>query len=172
MASWFRRNTGTAVVLLEFGIIGSVFTLIGAIFRIALYRFSGPYGSGMPPFFPWLFLGIGLAFLAAAAGILCCNLSGEQKRRAVVARGNQVQALVTDVRLNRSVELNGRNPYVVECRYNGTNASYLLRSECIFTGCPSIQIGDSVPVYWDEYDPKHYTVDLSGYSEGNLVDLR
>ena len=162
-----RKNPAVAIVCLVFGVLGTVFTGIGTAFLLNLSRMNG-----MPLFFPLIFGGLGLAFLLTALVLLIGALGAERKRRAVRDRGNLVTARVTDVRLDRNVSVNGRHPYVVECRYEGDGQAYLLSSERIWTGRPDIAPGAEIPVYWDDYDPKHYTVDLAGLTSVPVTDLR
>ena len=113
-------------------------------------------------------------FFAVAVIVLLCLALTERRRRAVRARGRIVSAEVTAVRPNPAISVNGRNPSVVECVYRADDgASYLLKSDALWwDAAAKIAVGDAVPVYWDDYDKKHYSVDLSGFCAESPVDLR
>ena len=162
-----KRNPAASIVGLVFSLLGAVFTAVGIVFLLNRRSFLG-----MPLFFPLIFAGLGTAFLLTALILLLWALSKEKRRRAVRDRGNLVTATVTELRQNRSVMVNGRSPWIVECRYEANGQTYLLSSECIWSGRPEIEPGAEVQVYWDDYDPKHYTVDLSGLTGGPVTDLR
>ena len=167
----FRKHTAAAVVILVFGVIGVTFLIVGCTVGGAL-RNSVQAGDTRP--FLFIFCGVGALFLLTALVMLVYIAGNERKRQAVRARGQIVYATVTDVRRNVAVSVNGRQPYVVECRYqpDGEAESYLLKSQDYWNGHPQLSVGDQVPVYWDDYDKKHYTVDLDAAGDGPLIDLR
>ena len=169
---FLRTHAAAAIVVLVFGILGAAFLAVGLGLTYALRPVFD--AGGLPRFFPLIFVGLGAAFFAVAVIVLLCLALTERRRRAVRARGRIVSAEVTAVRPNPAISVNGRNPSVVECVYRADDgASYLLKSDALWwDAAAKIAVGDAVPVYWDDYDKKHYSVDLSGFCAESPVDLR
>ena len=145
-----------------FWIIGIIFTILGAIFTalgIVLYLFVPEVGvimllcfglCGMP------FLLIGIIFLAQQAG----------KRRTakkLLAEGNYVLAEIMEVSRNFNVNVNGRYPYVVRCKYEDSyGIVHIFRSRNLFFSPESLFRDSFVRVYVRKDNYRQYYVDIDG----------
>ena len=81
----------------------------------------------------------------------------------LLENGQPVNALLTNVVLNTSVQLNGSSPFVIQSQWQdpATQKVYVFESDHIWYD-PSPYVGDrSIPVLINPHDPRKYYVDLS-----------
>lgn len=95
-------------------------------------------------------------------------LIGDHKKNSLKKRllqeGQKIFAIVYDVSQNTSLEVNGRNPAVVTCRYEDMNTGELkeYKSNNIWDDSVySLIVGETnIPVYIDRQDSSKYYVDV------------
>jgi len=150
-----------SIVALTFCVIGGIFTALGVTFLLnldALRRNST--GSGDVRILPLIFGGIGLLFLLSGLAVAVARLHRRLRARRIVNAGYYVTAEVADLRVNFSVQVNGRSPYVMECHYQDpeTGVLHVFDSRPLYY-CPAELIGKPVRVYVEEGNFGHYYVD-------------
>ncbi|MBK5142975.1 DUF3592 domain-containing protein [Budviciaceae bacterium BWR-B9] len=104
-----------------------------------VYRPDAPQQAELGGFFSQylvpIILGImGLVFtLIGIIPALVIRSRGKKKIR-LLHQGRPIKALITDVELNRSIEINGRSPFRIVCQWRNTlaNELYIFTSENIY----------------------------------------
>ena len=98
-------------------------------------------------------LGIGLAvwFLMGR---------GERRREELLQYGLRTTAVVTELRQNRSVQVNNRHPWVAvaTCTHPSTREEMTIKSHMLWH--PVIAEGDRVDVAFDPMDERRYAMDI------------
>jgi Protein of unknown function (DUF3592) len=109
-----------------FGLLGGIFTAIGAGFGIALSVFK-------------------------------------RRRAQVLARGTPIQARFVAVERNRTVRVNGRNPWRITCQWQDPKTSkvHVFNSDDIWFDPTEHVKGDQLRVLILPDNPKRYMVDIS-----------
>lgn len=104
-----------------------------------------------------IFTSLGLGF-----GIYWVLL--RRRRAQVLARGTPIQARFVEIDRNRSVRVNGRNPWRINCQWQNpaTSNIHLFSSDDIwFDPSPYVKSDSPVRVLILPENPEHYMVDLS-----------
>jgi hypothetical protein len=85
-----------------------------------------------------------------------------RRKELLKERGVKIKTQFVNVEVNRSLEVNGRNPYQITVQWKNprTAAVHNFRSDNIWTD-PTGRIPDEVTVYIERDNPKKYYVDLS-----------
>ena len=147
------------------GLLGFIFSPLGFFFLVLGVLFWY-FKVGQRPEEPWIFLyvfgGMGAAFSLAGLGLLLSDL----RRRALLRRayegGNYVMAQIADVNAQRNVNMNGRNPFMVECHYTdpATGIVHVYYSRYLYVDVSDLLQADQVPVYIDRMNEKIGFVDI------------
>ena len=152
--------------LRPFRLIGRIFALLGGVFLavalvfLALCLRNGFSGGLWIPLLP--FGAVGAVFFGIGTGFLALVRRKVRRRDALLAGGRCVRAAITGVERNRSVQINGRHPYRVLCRYTDeTGTVHEFRSWDLDYDPTGLFLADEVDVYFDPYDMGRYYVDLS-----------
>lgn len=117
------------------------------------------------PFFVFFFPSMGLAFAAIGFVFIFYKIKKIKNRKYLMENGELVYAEITGVDYNRSYRVNGRNPYVITCKWvdSSTGLFYFFTSENIWFD-PELVIYErdikTLPVYIDRDNPKKYAVSL------------
>ena len=114
--------------------------------------------------FPLIFGGLGFVFFAVGAGGFIYQRKANQQREFLLKSGQKITATVAGVNINRSLTVNGRNPFRITCQRHDTanNTIHTYESENIWFDPTSFApTGKEVTVYVDYANPKKYYVDIS-----------
>ncbi len=136
-----------------FAIIGGVFTAVG---MVVMRR--GPAFA--------CFAIVGVVFLALGIAFLCFVRRHGRLRARLLADGMRIDAEITGVRMDTRFEFNGRHPLVIDCQALNPEDGrvYVFHSEGIWYD-PRPYLDDaraeSLPVFVDPNNYKHYAVDTS-----------
>ena len=148
-----------------FSLLGAVFLALGLSFIAIGAGVGGSalfHGEVEARIFLGVFCGIGGLF--AVLGSIFLAIPRRRARRNLDLRehGEALPAIITGVERNGAVQVNGRFPYRVVCRYEENGTVYLCRSENLWYDPSQLLTGDGVTVYRDPGNSKRYWVDLSG----------
>lgn len=140
-------------------VFGAVYAVVGGGLLLGAAVCTAR-GVGFP-------LGMILAILGAVFFVIgVCFLAvlyfKRRKREALLFSGEAVQAQVVQVEQNPGVQVNGRCPYRVVCRYTEGGVDYLCRSENLDN--PPDLLSDTVTVYRDPRNYHRYFVDVAASS--------
>ncbi|MBE5807040.1 MAG: hypothetical protein E7317_01695 [Clostridiales bacterium] len=136
------------------GILGAIFLPLGLIFLalgVLLWRFGAGTGPDDPQIFLYAFGGEGLVFAVAGACLLCLDMRRRARLRDAYEGGHCVMADITGVVEQRHVRVNGRHPFVVECRYTdpSTGDVHIYHSRYLYVDVTDLLRSAQVPVYTD-----------------------
>jgi hypothetical protein len=137
-------NDGWWIAILVFGIVGFVFSLVGAGLTLGVITaFVG---------LPFLILGIGLLIAGGWVGVWRYQIA--QKVVNVLRVGEATRGQITETRQDYSVTVNGRSPWVIRYQFqvNGQNVEGK-----VTTFNPlgqNLQAGKAVSVLYLPADPK------------------
>ena len=102
------------------------------------------------------------AILLLAIGLIVWLVMGrrERAREDILRYGLRATAVVTELRENRSVTMNGKHPWVAvaECVHPSTRETMTVKSHMLWR--PAVQVGDTVDVAFDPMDERRYAVDV------------
>ena len=106
-------SDGWAIAALVFGVLGVIFSLVGAGLTLGLITAF----VGIP------FLLFGVPFLGAAIGILIWRYEQAKKIVDVLRMGESTYGQIVEAQENYSVEVNGRHPWMIRYQFqvNGQN---------------------------------------------------
>lgn len=100
-------------------------------------------------------------FLVIGAVAIIIDLRQGGRKKKLLQSGISIFASISQMNMNRNVQVNGRHPYVVICSYEDPikGKTYLFKSKSLWTD-PSLvyHIGDTVKVLVDPNDYRKYVV--------------
>ena len=84
----------------------------------------------------------------------------ERNREEILQYGLRATAVVTELRQNRSVQVNNRHPWVATavCTHPNTREEMTLKSHMVWK--PAVAVGDTVDVAFDPMDDSRYAMDI------------
>lgn len=133
-----------------------------------LYAPGNPADARVDAFFPifglsFVFGLLGGIFTAVGAGFGVALRVVKQRRAEVLARGTPIQARFVAVERNRSVRINGRNPWRVTCQWQNPKTSkiHVFNSDDIWFDPTEHLKGDQLRVLILPDNPERYMVDIS-----------
>ena len=154
-----------------FGGMGLLFLILGIVFLLLGWEqlpqvFTAEVWVGETPdslAFPMLglvFTGIGAVFTALGGGFLIAFRRHRRLREELEQYGTRVTGSVTDIRVERAYEVNGRHPLriYVTARPPFTNEETTLRSALVWD--TALSIGDPADVLFDPMNEKNHMVVL------------
>ncbi len=147
------------------GIVGIIFTPMGILFLL-LGVILWTYGAGKKPEDPTIFLaafgGIGAIFTLTGFALLAADLLRRKKMERAFLGGYYVMAKITGVRTQNNVNMNGRHPVTVECRYDdpATGVTHIYHSRYLYIDVEPLLKDTEVPVYIDRNDDSVGFVDI------------
>lgn len=97
-----------------FLLLGSIFTILGAALTLGIITAF----VGLP------FLGIGLVFLAVGAFFFRRSYQKAQTTLKVLREGQAINGQIDNVRINNSVRVNNRNPWVIKYSFQVMGQEY------------------------------------------------
>lgn len=109
---------------------------------------------------------LGGIFLLIGLIMLGVSIKKQTSKNALLASGTRVYADITDIDLNTSYSVNGRHPYVINCRWTNpaSGITYLFKSGNLWFN-PDFLIEEhhiiSLSVYLNMEKPKKYYIDIS-----------
>lgn len=162
-------------------ILGIIFTILGAVFLavalivavVVLPNVTGAEGENLY-ILPIVFGSVGTPFLLVGIGFLIFVGAKDKKKKELMQNGIKVFAEVTGGSEVLNVEVNGRHPWKLECRYTDpyNGGVYLYSSRSVFMD-PYLYMGQQVAVYVDRNDPSKYYVDIQSLrQQENVYDFR
>ena len=148
------------ILVIVFLSIGSVFTLIGIILALNINTMIR-YGTDNVTFLPGVFASIGLPFVIIGLAALFYSLHRRQLIQKAVNEGQYVMADVEHIEQNTSVTVNGKNPFIVICRYQDpvTDDMHEFRSRNL-NYYPKELLNSRIRVFVSQKSPKYYYVDI------------
>ena len=147
------------------GIIGMIFSPMGLFFLVMGILFWY-YKVGTDPEDPQIFLyvfgGMGAAFLLVGLGLLLADIHHRAQLRRAYEGGYYVMAKIAGTNTQKNVNMNGRNPVIVECHYTdpSTGVAHVYYSRYLYTHVADLLQSDQVPVYIDRMNDKVGFVDI------------
>lgn len=147
------------------GILACVFIPMGLIFfplGLILWACKAGKDPDDPQIFLYVFGGMGLAFLLTGLALLAADLRRRAKMRRAYEGGYYVTAKISGVKTQYNVNMNGRNPMMVECHYTDpdTGIAHIWYSRYLYTDVSDLLTSDEVPVYIDRMDDSVGFVDI------------
>lgn len=149
----------------EKGIIGFIFTPLGALFAsLGLVLYS--VGAGSDPEDPLIFLcvfgGMGGAFLLTGLILLGMDVSRRGAMRRAFDSGDYVLARIAGIQHRVNVNTGGTHPCVVECHYHNpdTGETHVYFSRYLYFDPTDMFTAQEVPVYLDRMNEKIAFVDI------------
>lgn len=169
-----KENLAERLLGIIFTILGAVFLAVALIVAVAvLPNVTGAEGENLY-ILPIVFGSIGTPFLLVGIGFLIFVGKMDGKKKALMQNGNLIYAEVTGGSEVFNVQVNGRHPWKLECRYEDpfSGEIYLYSSRNTFTD-PYPYIGQQIAVYVDKNDPSKYYVDIQSLrQQENVHDFR
>lgn len=159
---------GSQVVTLVFGILGTVYAVIGGVLLTLAARLSGSLASifSLPEeelalaVCGTVFGVLGAGFLLVTAVLLLRARQRKRLREELLTWGTRVKGTVTDVRIDHSIRVNGHSPLVAMVRCHLPSGETTLRSPRLWSACPST--GDTVEVLYDPMDERKFVMVFEG----------
>ena len=104
----------------------------------------------------------GIALVHLAIGFILWRVMGRRERMREELRqyGLRVSAVISELRINRSVQVNNRHPWVAvaTCVHPSTREKVTVRSHLLWN--PTVAEGDKVDVLFDPMDERRYAMDI------------
>lgn len=102
------------------------------------------------------------AIVLLAAGIIIWIVMGRgaRRREEIMQYGLRTTAVVTELKQNRAVQVNGRHPWVViaTCTHPSTREEMTVKSHMLWH--PVVAEGDHIDVAFDPMDERRYAMDI------------
>lgn len=133
-----------------------------------IYQASSPQEAKINSFFSlWIgtlvLSGMGLVFFLVGFIIVLIGFLRGRKREYLKQNGVQIKAKFKNVEINRSLEVNGSNPYQISAQWINpvTNELHIFKSENIWFDPSDYINADEITVLIEKDNPKKYHVDIS-----------
>lgn len=110
-----------------------------------------------------ILVSMGLLFIAPGTGFMVWKRFSDRKNAWLHQNGRRVLVAITNVELNTSLEVNGRNPYRIICQWldPARNEMHVFHSANIWYDPSDFLQGKQVEVLMDPENPRRYTMDTS-----------
>lgn len=169
-----KENLAERILGMIFSILGTIFLVVALITAVVILpNFTGTESEELY-ILPIVFGSAGAPFLLVGIGFLIFVGIKNKKKKELMQNGNLIHAMVTGGSEVLNVEVNGRHPWKLECRYEDPFSGdiYLYSSRSIFVD-PYLYIGQQIAVYVDRNDPSKYYVDIQSLQQQeNVHDFR
>lgn len=131
-------------------LVGSIFAAVATIMIfVGLGTFLAGNGEGLfMIFFPMIHLTIGV-------GLLIVPLRGRSKRRELVRDGSVAVATIASTGYNRSVKINGRNPYQITFDFEVDGRKFSGKRSTMNKAVTRHSTNDRIWVIYEPEDPSH-----------------
>lgn len=148
--------SGMLIVAIVFIIMGIAFLPTG----VGIYL-SGIGTASETIIFLAVFGGTGGVFLIVGGILLALFINKKKRYNRLLKNGQYVMAEIAEVRINYSVQVNARHPYVVHCRYQDNYGNiHIFKSRNLMFNPMDIMKDNMVKVYVDGENYKYYYVDI------------
>lgn len=120
-----------------------------------------------------LFL-MGIVFFLVGFLNIFSQLKAARRKKHLLSNGKVLCATVDNIYLNTSYKVNGRSPFIVECKYldENTNTTYRFKSGNLWSNPNNfLEIGGPINVYVDYEDYSKHYVDTDHTTNGQIVDF-
>lgn len=145
------------IVGLVFTVIGAIFLVLGIIMGIGLRR---ELGIDAIPFL-FSFGGMGLLFFVLGLVFLITLGNKKKTSQRLLDNGNYVVAEIFDISQEYNVMVNGRHPYIVNCKYEAMDGTvHIFKSRYLYFNPETLLKNNVVRVYVDNDNFKKYYVDI------------
>lgn len=143
-------------------IISIVFTLIGATFLpMGIILHETIVDITEQVIFLYTFGGIGIIFLFIGILFLILMLKKKNDVQKLLDNGQYIIAEICEITPNYTVRVNGKHPYVIQCKYEAIDGTvHIFKSRNLFFNPESMLRSTSVKVYTDRVNYKKYYVDI------------
>lgn len=165
-----REISAADIIGVVFTVIGVLFAGIGGACQLNIEKIANsPSAQGDVRILPVVFGGIGVVFLVIGLIFVGFTVRKRKTKAALLEQGYYIVGRVADIRPDYSVQVNGRNPYFLECHYEDpvTGKMHIFRSGNLFYR-PDELLGSDVRIYVDADDYAKYYVDIQALTE-NVV---
>jgi hypothetical protein len=143
--AWRLLSTdGWSIVALVFGLLGIIFSLVGAGLTIGIITAF----VGIP------FLLLGVAFLGIGGVVFIWRYQEARQVVKVLREGEATRGQIVDVQENYSVNINGRHPWVIRYRFQANGQNHEGKVTTLNQLGPQLQTGKSVYVLYLPSAPK------------------
>ena len=129
---------GWWIAALVFGLIGFIFSLVGAVLTILIITAF----IGIP------FLLLGLIFLGAGAWVFVRRYQNAQKVVNVLKAGEATQGQIVEVQENYSVTMGGRHPWMIHYQFEANGQEYKGEVSTLNQPGQQLQAGKAVYVLY------------------------
>ena len=161
-------KSGNLIVKLVFGIMGIVFAAVGVICLTIARSMAGsmrhifrlPEDDLALSIMGVVFGVVGVAFLIVTVCIILSDRRQKRLREELLQYGTRVTGIITDVQVNRTIQVNGPSPLVAKVQCQFATGEVTLKSRNLWSACPAT--GDTVDVIYDPMDEKRYVIEFSG----------
>ena len=159
-----RKNSPAKVLVLVFGIVGALLLVLGIVIPLVVVNVP-ELGSDMSPEEVKLFVLVfgGVYVLLGIIFLLVAGLTERGRRRRAALReelerfGTRVTGQVVEVRVDRSVRINGRSPEVAMVRFTTPRGTEMtVKSPRMWKN--TLQEGDPCEVLVDTMDDTQYVL--------------
>lgn len=152
------------ILSIVFGFMGAVYLFIDFVLVNGMPREEGAVIVG------WVFLPLGIVFLALCAVFTILRIRKKRERARLVEEGRYVWGQITEVEFNYSVRVNRRHPQVAIVQHRDSSGTvHVFKSGNLFSYGTSSLVGQQVRVYTQgpKYSPYYVEVEplLSQYQE-------
>ncbi len=157
---------GNFIVKLVFGLMGVVYSIIGLVCLTIARNMAGdirrifrlPEDDLALAICGTVFGVLGVAFLIATVCIILAGRKQKRLREELLQYGTRVTGVITDVQVNRTIQVNGRSPLVAKVQCLFPTGEVTLKSRNLWSACPAT--GDAVDVLYDPMDEKRYVIEI------------
>lgn len=161
-------KNGNLIVKLVLGIMGVVYAIVSVVCLTVAVDMAGdvrrifrlPEDDLALSIVGVVFGVLGVVFLAVTVFLILSGARQKRLREELLQYGTRVTGVITDVQVNRTIQVNGRSPLVamVQCQFS--TGEITLKSRNLWSGCPNT--GDQVEVIYDPMDEKRYVIEFPG----------
>ena len=135
---------GWAISALVFGILGAIFTPLGAALTLGIVTAF----VGIP------FVGLGLLFLAGAAGVGYWRYQEADQQAGILRLGEATEGQITQVEENLHVEINGHHPWTIRYQYRLDGLTYAGQVSTLSAPGPQLAPGQRARVLYLPQSPQ------------------
>ena len=166
MLEGYLMKNGSIILKLIFGLLGTVYVVVGGGFLAAAVKAAGDFRriftltedglafaiNGV------VFTSLGVIFLLVTVILILVGRRKKRMREELLTWGARVMGTVTQVRVNRSIRVNGRSPLLAQVICTFPTGEVTLTSQHLWRACPSA--GDQVEVIYDPMDERRYVIEF------------
>jgi len=161
------KMNGSFILKLVFGLMGTIYTAVGGGFLVAAVKAAGdirriftlPEEELAFAINGVVFTSLGVIFLLVAVILILVGRRKKRMREELLIWGTRVTGTITQVRVNRSIRVNGRHPLLAQVQCAFPSGEVTLTSPHLWNACPAT--GDQVEVIYDPMDERKYVIEIS-----------